>query len=251
MVDPTDKALEPITDKKAPVPMDDSGVQLNNLDEAYRFANAVVRSGLAPKDDKPETVMIKMQAGRELGFPPMAALAVMTAVKGRVGIMGVGALALCRKSGKFEYIKTGNGGEGDARFGYVESKRKDEPDSVRVEFSMAEARKAGLAGGQTYKQYPDDMLVWRAVSRWSKRNAADVLMGFDVSEVVREYGPTTRGVVARKPPTEPDPLLAADVEDAVVTPVNEFGTPAIDAPLSIGPPPDSEPEQAGEQEELI
>ena len=55
------------------VPMDQRGVQLGNLDEAYRFAQAVCRSGLAPKGDKPESVMVKMQVGKEhnLVSPPL------------------------------------------------------------------------------------------------------------------------------------------------------------------------------------
>ena len=214
--------LEPIVNDRAPVPMDDHGVMLNNLDEAYRFAKAVCRSGLAPKGDTPEAVMVKMQAGRELGFPPMAALACMTAVHGRMGIMGAAALALCRKSGAFNYIRTGNTGEGDARCGFIDAKRRDEPEPIeRVTFTLAEAKKAGLAGSQTYKAYEDDMLFWRCVARFSRRYASDVLMGFAVADTAG--APPSGESTMRLPrsmdaPTEPDPLLAADIEDAVTVP---------------------------------
>jgi len=78
----------------------------------------------------------------------------------------------------------GNHGEGDERCGFVEFKRKDMATIERVMFTWAEAKRAGLAGKDTYKSWGDDMLVWRAVGRFSKRYASDVLRGFALTETL-------------------------------------------------------------------
>ena len=60
---------------KAQIALGAQGVQLASIDEAFRFARAVVASGFAPKGmEKPESVMIAIQLGMELGLTPMAAL---------------------------------------------------------------------------------------------------------------------------------------------------------------------------------
>ena len=63
---------KPTAQIKAPIAFGGQGVQLASLDEAYRFANAVVASGFAPRGmEKPESVLIAIQLGMELGMTPM------------------------------------------------------------------------------------------------------------------------------------------------------------------------------------
>ena len=51
---------------KAPVTFGAQGVQLASLEDAYRFANAIVASGFAPKGmEKPESVLVAIQLGAE------------------------------------------------------------------------------------------------------------------------------------------------------------------------------------------
>jgi hypothetical protein len=49
------------------------GVKLASLEDAFRFANAIVASGFAPRGmEKPEAVLVAIQLGAELGLTPMA-----------------------------------------------------------------------------------------------------------------------------------------------------------------------------------
>jgi hypothetical protein len=202
---------------KKELAMTQHGVSLTSLEDALRFARAVVSSGLAPKGDSAEAVMVKLQAGAELGFTPMRALAGLVVVNGRLSMQGDMALALIRSKG--HKIDVYAEGEGDARSGVCSFERDGGTHDVR--FSLADAKKAGLAGKDTYKAYPDDMLIWKAVSRAAKRYFSDVTMGLDVAEHVRDYG---RAEVVREearalPPATPDPLIEAltseVTEDAV------------------------------------
>ena len=77
------------TATKAPIQFGSHGVQLQSIDEAFRFARAVVASGWAPKGmEKPESVMIAIQFGMEIGLTPMAALQNMAVINGRPAIYG-------------------------------------------------------------------------------------------------------------------------------------------------------------------
>jgi len=74
------------------------GVQIQSLEDLFRFSHAVVLSGLA-QGQKPEDVLVKIQTGMEIGLPPMRALTQVVVVNGRPSLMGDGALALVRRSG--------------------------------------------------------------------------------------------------------------------------------------------------------
>jgi hypothetical protein len=92
-------AVKPTALVKSPIAFGGQGVQLASLDEAYRFANAVVASGFAPRGmEKPESVLIAIQLGMELGMTPMSALQNTAVINGRPAIYGDAALALVRAS---------------------------------------------------------------------------------------------------------------------------------------------------------
>jgi len=205
---------------KALVLIGETGVQLRNLEEAMRFCKYVVASGVAPQGDNEATVFVKLQAGAELGFPPMRALAALVVVNGRLSMMGEALLAKIRAS-RVATVHVYNEGADDARCGVFEFQRRDTGEAGKVTFSVADAKRAGLWNKKSNsgKDTPwsggfgDDMLIWRAVSRGSKRYFSDITMGFESAEVARDLPPTE--VVASTPerptlpPATPDPLLAA------------------------------------------
>lgn len=213
---------------KPPIAMGAQGIQLTNIAEAMRFAEAIVQSGLAPKNDTPQMVLIKLQAGLELGFSPMRAMAALCVVNGRLSIMGVGLLAKIRAA-KIGKVHTYNEGEGDDHAGVFEFERFDTGEKGKVRFTVADAKRAGLwnkkgaSGGDTpwSAGYADDMLIWRAVSRGAARYFSDITMGLEVVETAREL--PERGsdapppVVERTPPSTPDPLIAKPGEAFVPT----------------------------------
>ncbi len=200
-----------IEQKAPPIAMGPSGMELRTLEDAFRFSKAIVASNLAPKGDTAETVLIKLQAGAELGFPPMRSLSALVVVNGRLSLEGQAALALIRAKG--HPVEVCVEGEGDARRGVCRFKRNGVENEVA--FSLADAKKAGLAGKDTYKAYLDDMLVWKAVSRAGKRYFSDVLLGLDVAEHVQDYTAANARKAAEPErtalpaPTTPDPLLDA------------------------------------------
>jgi len=82
------------------------GLNLTTFDEMWRFAKAVAASGLAPKDmQKPETLLVAIEMGLEVGLTPMQAIQNIAVINGRPGLWGDAIPGLVRSSGHQEYYK--------------------------------------------------------------------------------------------------------------------------------------------------
>lgn len=171
-----------------------------SLDEAFRVAQAIAASGLAPRGlEKPEQIMVAIMAGAELGFAPFQSLQSFAVVNGRPTLWGDGLVAVVRRNG----CTIREWHEDDTAF--CEVKRPDTGETILRSFSQADAAKAGLSGKTgPWQQYPQRMRAMRARA-WAVRDGcADMLRGFQVAEEVQDYQPIT----ARTVPTE-RPNLAA------------------------------------------
>ncbi|MEN5229041.1 hypothetical protein [Brevundimonas naejangsanensis] len=202
-------AQVPATRRTAPKPAIMAGGAVaalvpQSLDEAFRVAQAIAASGLAPRGlDKPEQVMVAIMAGAELGLAPFQALQSFAIVNNRPTLWGDGLMAVARAQGikAQEWID----GEGDAAVAHCEVTRPDTGETIARSFSVSDAKKAGLWNKQgPWQQYPKRMLQMRARA-WALRDGcADMLRGFQVREEVEDY----QTVSARAVPSE-RPNLAA------------------------------------------
>ena len=192
------------------------GLALATFDDAFRFASMVAKSDFAPKDfkGKAESCLLAIQHGSEVGLSPMQSLQSIAVINGRPTIWGDAALALVQSSPVCEYVREYTEGEGDGLVAVCEAKRKGYPASTVVRFSMADAKRAGLAGKSgPWTQYPARMLTLRARG-FALRNAfADALRGLITAEEAQDY-PTA--VVPPEPVREPTVVrLKPDAPPAV------------------------------------
>ena len=210
---PTTKAL-------ADFPMTDTGgILIRSLDHLVKVAESVLKSGLAPYGIKTkEEVLVIMLSGMEVGLQPVQALQCLYVVKGRIGWMGEGLLAVLLSSGRMEWYKDGVEGEGDERHAWIESQRRGWPHTVRTTYSVADARRARLWGKKTrggepteWVNNPENMLYWRVLARHVRRFYPDATKGLGVAEDLTHY---------------PQPEGRADiVTDEVETIDGQPGTP--------------------------
>jgi len=186
--DTTTQALAPVV--KQSIAFGNSGVQLATMEDAYRFATAIIKSGFAPKGyDSPESVLIAIQMGSEVGLAPMQALQSIAVINGRPSIWGDAGMALVRRSGLLESDSDSIEGEGDARVVTVTVRRKNGPEVVR-KFGVKDAKQAGLWGkAGPWSQYPDRMLFNRARAFALRDAFGDVLKGLHVGEESRDLEP--------------------------------------------------------------
>lgn len=178
-----------------------------NIEEAFRLSEAFHLSGMAPYGlDQPQKILIAMLAGLELGLPPMTSVQSIAVINNRPCMWGDALIGVVRNNPLCSYVKEWIEGDGDSRVAYCETLRKGEADPVRRQFSVDDAKRAGLwqntarvtkpaKGGGTYEKdndspwyrYPQRMLQMRARA-WCLRDVyADVLKGMQVREEVEDY----------------------------------------------------------------
>lgn len=224
--------------KQATVAMGTGGMMIRSIDELWRVANMVHRSGFGPKNMNPEAIAVAIQMGLEVGLSPMQAIQSIAVINGRPGIFGDAALALVRGSGLCDYylefasdnkvhglveelsvalefddkdeIKAIRKKIADASqkinrtaddFGYSSiSKRKGAVTSTVRRFTIGDAKKAQLWGkAGPWSQYADRMLMWRSRGFNLRDNFGDVLKGVNTVEELRDMP----GVVVDAVPETP------------------------------------------------
>jgi predicted secreted protein len=226
------------------------------FEETFRISRAVVSAGLAPSaligkktgDDAASAVAVAIMSGAELGLKPMVALRSFTVINGKPALYGDGLINVVRQSGKVAYLRTGCEVRGDQMVGWCEAKRNDTDEDKRVEFSQADAERAGLwqsealirkqiweNGNKIWKdnqpndspwyRFPQRMLAWRAAGYCLRELFGDVLGGIRDEFEAREIADVEemRDITPRQPqspprPPEPPkpPVEDAEVVDATV-----------------------------------
>lgn len=183
------EATKPV---KSPVAIGKFGIELSTMEDLYRFSQAVAVSGFAPKGmEKPESIMVAIQHGFELGLKPMQSLQSIAVINGRPGIYGDAALAIVRNSGELEEFSETITGEGDKRTAVCKIKRNGFA-AAESSFSMADAQRAGLLGKPgPWSQYPERMLKFRARGFALRDNFGDYLRGLKTVEEITDYIDTT------------------------------------------------------------
>lgn len=185
------------------------GLALVSFDDAFRFAKMVAASDFAPKDfrGKPESCLLAIQHGSEIGLSPMQALQNIACINGRPAIWGDAALAVAMASSVCEYVREHIEGDGDQAVAVCEAKRRGYEKPTVARFSMADAKRAGLAGKSgPWTQYPRRMLQLRARGFALRDAFPDVLKGLVTAEEAQDYPamtPAAEPVVVRQVTPEP------------------------------------------------
>ena len=211
--------------QKQIVPIGNRGIAPSSMDDLYRFATAVAKSGLAPKGiETPEAIFVALEMGLEVGLPMMAALQNIAVINGRPAIWGDAQLAVVRSTGElvlFEEWYEENGKRlprnpaafTDATAAVCRVQRSGyEP--AETAFSVADAKRANLWGKSgPWTQYPARMLKHRARSFALRDQFGDALRGLrTVEEVQDDPVATARNVTPPmfSPAPEPEPAPAPE-----------------------------------------
>jgi len=189
------------------IPKKIAAIVPQSLSETAQLAELIYKSGTAPRGmNNPQSIMISIMRGMELGLTPFQSLDKIPIVNNRPVLMAEAGLSLVRSSGKAAYVKEWFEGEGDKRIAFCEAKRGEE--IVTRQFSVADARKAGLWGkGGPWTQFPDRMLQMRARAFCLRDGFADILGGlyfkeeFDGADNASQF----------EPETPPEPITAEQI----------------------------------------
>lgn len=168
------------------------------LDEAYRLADALSRSGLTPYNIKtPEAVMACLLAGAELGFPPFQSLQSFAVINGRPSVYGAAVPALLWSRGfDIDEIFEGENPSYPDTMKAVCTVTRPNGKKITREFSVADAKTAKLwskknrDGSDTpWITNPKRMLQMRARGFAAQDGASDIMRGLPLYEEVQDYTP--------------------------------------------------------------
>lgn len=180
--------LTKVEDRAAPQSHPSMGILTPaNLGEAMKMAEILADSSIVPKDfmGKPGNVLVAIQWGAELGLAPLQAMQSIAVINGRPSIWGDAMLGLVQGSGLLEYILEEITDDGQVATCTIRRRGQSHP--VVRQFTMDEAKKAGLAGkAGPWQQYPRRMLQMRARGFALRDAFADVLRGVAIAEEVRD-----------------------------------------------------------------
>lgn len=185
------------TNALALLPTTDQYAQMKEI------ASSAIKSGLLPSSIKsPEAALIIALKGFELGLPPMASLGHIHVVNGKPGCSAEIMLAEIRSKHPNCVI---NIIQSDAKACIIEAARKKEDKLSRFEFTIDEARQAGLLSKDVWKNYPSDMLWARCVTRMKRRLFTEILSGISHTpeelEDIKDVTPQAQQAIAQ--PAEP------------------------------------------------
>jgi hypothetical protein len=164
-----------------------------NHKDLIEIATTFCKSAMVPKDmqNNPAAVAVAIMFGLELGLSPSQALQNIMVVNGRPSIWGDALKALIVGSGKCEVFDEDPPHKALAQgFGRCRVKRVDgpEPRELEIQFSLDEAKKAGLWGKQgPWQNYPGRMLMYRARSWACRDKFPDILKGMQMREELDDY----------------------------------------------------------------
>lgn len=202
-----------------------AGIVPTTIEEAFRLASAIAKSGMAPRDmATAEKLTVAILHGLEIGIPPMMAVNKIAVVNGRPTLWGDAVPALLLSKG-FR-IREHFAGEGDDRHAVCVIIRPNGEQITRY-FSVADAKTAGLWGKQgPWKQYPDRMLQMRARGLAARDGAADALSGLYLQEEAVDMPAqtvSTNDLMPALPPSDtPRKSSSAAKKDGTAVAMNEL-----------------------------
>lgn len=191
----------------------------DELSAVVQLGEAMAASGFFKDSTKAAQMVVKILAGAEYGLSPVQAATGIHIVEGKVTLSANTQAALIKRSGKYTYRVVEMTDERcEIAFFEDDKSAGDWVEIGRSSFSMADAKKAGLADRQTWKRYPRNMLFARALSNGATWYCGDVFNSpvYDPDElaadVIEEPAPKRR---SRRTQAQEEAAPASGGEDAV------------------------------------
>jgi hypothetical protein len=180
---------------------------MGSLEDPKELGTMLAASGYFSDAREAAQAVVKVLAGAELGFGPIASMTGVYIVKGRVTLSANLMAAAIKRHPKYDY-RVRDISDTKAEVTFMERTPDGWTEAGASEFTMDDAKRAGLAGGENWKKYPRNMLLWRAMSNGAKFFCPDAFAGAPVytpdelgADVDPESGEIIEGSFAYESPT--------------------------------------------------
>ena len=177
--------------------------------DVMELGNVLSKSGYFADAKDAAQAVVKVLAGQELGFGPVASMTGINIIKGRVSPSANLIGAAIKKSGRYDYLVM-ELNETQCVITFYTGAGDEARKIGTSAFTIDDAKRAGLLSGDNWKKYPRNMLFARALSNGAKWFCPDVFGG-------PVYTPDELGV-----PVDGETFEVIDAEPEP-EPVNENG----------------------------
>lgn len=193
---------------------------IQTVDQMKEISSIMYQSGMFSDTKSAAQIFVKVMAGSELGFKPFAAITGIAMIQGKPSIGANLIAAAIKANPKYRY-KIVEHNQQTCKLECLE-RVDDEWESMGIsEFSMEDAKTAGLTGKSVWKSYPKAMLFARAISQAARFFFADVFLGSTVY-TAEELGAT-----------ETDEFGASAIDVEIVQPKQSDALPFSSMPEAI------------------
>jgi hypothetical protein len=199
-----------------------------SLSQAIELSKILAQSALVPDalKGKPNDVLMIALTGRDLGLSFAQSIRAIYVVKGRPALSSAFKISRAQLHADCLYFRLVESTEEKATW---ETQRRGQPEPVRLTWTMAMAKKAGL-GGDSWNKYGATMLRWRAGSALADAVYSDAMFGMpSVEELDPDDSPLRRDVT---PPPQPVYVSASKAPEAVVDAEFTQAEPAEEDPVA-------------------
>lgn len=195
---------------------------IQSMEDVERAARAMSASGFFPDSKQAAQAIVKVLAGRELGFGAFASMTGVAVIQGKPVVGANLTAAAIKQTGKYNYrVKTHTDQVCEIEF--IEGGQ-----SVGIsKFTMEDAKAAGLTNKDNWKKYPRNMLFARAISNGQKWYAPDVYNGVTV------YTPDELGASVDEDGNIIDSHVVLEISDALWQRFFEVVTKAQDLGIEV------------------
>jgi hypothetical protein len=151
--------------------------RIQTVDDLGQLGQIFVKSGFFADTRDAAQAIVKVMAGQELGFAPIASMTGVYIVKGKVSLSANLIAAAIKRSGRYNFrVRKHDATVCEVEF--FECDKLGNKESIGFSsFSIEEARAAKLTDSATWKSFPRNMLYARAISNGAKWHCPDVFGG--------------------------------------------------------------------------
>jgi hypothetical protein len=211
--------------------------------QAWSLAQRICNTEFVPQEmrGKPEKVLASFLKGHEVGFAPMASLALIHVINGRAGMYAEGMRALVLQAGHDFWIE-----EQSITRCTVGGQRRGSERQTKMTWTADDSKRAGLAGN--HQKYPQAMYLARATAALCRAIFPDVLSGlsYSVEELTDGFddAPTTIGGPATTSPAGQRRQAPRQATRGSVAPAQTEPAPALPRAAREAPLPGEEDDEA-------
>jgi hypothetical protein len=205
------------------------------LSDPITLGEVLARSGYFQDARDAAKAAVKVMAGAELGFGPIASMRGVDIIKGEVSLSAGLTAALVRGSGVYDYAIKRWDNQG-CTLVFTRNGKALDPE---ITFDEADARKANLLGGDNYRRFPRSMYFARAMTMGARAHCPDLFGGAVytpdeleaqreeavVEQVKQAFDATEETEAATETEARPNPMPSTPPPDFAIPETREADEP--------------------------